>query len=200
MANPWSCTQMSSTILYLTVAFPTEVSPRALLRGIFGFQPYKCHHISFEYTYSCCRASDKRKNMAAQKAEAQKRLLRPTKKFDGDPTDWQKHKVSVEKKKEELVRKKYFFWKRIKMAFCALLTVLYLTQLLSFSIEILYKLQFPLPEKNRLTAEISINFRKTCWSESGRMRVERILRIDIVEILREYFLPTTSSDERNIQS
>ena len=43
--------------------------------------------------------------MAAQKAEAQRRLLRPSKKFDGDASDWQKRRLSVEKKKGELVGK-----------------------------------------------------------------------------------------------
>ena len=43
--------------------------------------------------------------MAAQKAEAQRRLLRPSKKFDGDASDWQKRRLGVEKKKGELVGK-----------------------------------------------------------------------------------------------
>ena len=47
--------------------------------------------------------------MAAQKAEAQKRLLRPSKKFDGD--DGQKRRVSVEKKKEELVSGSYQYFR-----------------------------------------------------------------------------------------
>ena len=41
--------------------------------------------------------------MAAQKAEAQRRLLRPSKKYDGDASDWHKRRLSVEKKKGELV-------------------------------------------------------------------------------------------------
>ncbi|KAL8590371.1 hypothetical protein ACOMHN_011585 [Nucella lapillus] len=49
------------------------------------------------------KASDKRRNIAAQKAEAQKRLFRSHKKVDlGDVSETDKKKQSVEKRKEEL--------------------------------------------------------------------------------------------------
>ncbi|XP_076440096.1 tubulin polyglutamylase TTLL7-like isoform X3 [Babylonia areolata] len=49
------------------------------------------------------KASDKRRNIAAQKAEAQKRLFRSHKKVDlGDMSEMEKKKQSVEKRKEEL--------------------------------------------------------------------------------------------------
>ena len=41
--------------------------------------------------------------MAAQKAQAQKRLLRPTKRVEGDSSEMDKKRQSVEKKREELV-------------------------------------------------------------------------------------------------
>ena len=41
--------------------------------------------------------------MAAQKAEAQRRLLKPTKRSDVDMTDFEKKKQSVEKRKDDLV-------------------------------------------------------------------------------------------------
>ncbi|KAK7492938.1 hypothetical protein BaRGS_00015885 [Batillaria attramentaria] len=49
------------------------------------------------------KASDKRRNIAAQKAEAQRRLFRSHKKVDlGDVTEIDKKRQSVEKRKEEL--------------------------------------------------------------------------------------------------
>jgi len=48
------------------------------------------------------RASDKRKNMAAQKAAAQKRLLQPHKRPEGELTDSDRKRLITEKKKEEL--------------------------------------------------------------------------------------------------
>lgn len=41
--------------------------------------------------------------MAAQKAEAQRRLLRPSKRPDGELSENYKKKQSVEKKKDDLV-------------------------------------------------------------------------------------------------
>lgn len=50
------------------------------------------------------RASDKRRNIAAQKAEAQRRLFRSHKKVDlADLTEGDKKKQSIEKRKDELV-------------------------------------------------------------------------------------------------
>ena len=48
--------------------------------------------------------------MAAQKAEAQKRLMRPTKRVESEMTDYEKKKQSVEKKKDELVRHTLVFY------------------------------------------------------------------------------------------
>ena len=42
--------------------------------------------------------------MAAQKAEAQKRLLKPTRRAEGDVSDLEKKRISAEKKKDDLVR------------------------------------------------------------------------------------------------
>lgn len=49
--------------------------------------------------------SDKKKNLTAQKLEAQKRLFRPTKRVsdNADMTDYDKKRVSVERRKDELV-------------------------------------------------------------------------------------------------
>ena len=49
--------------------------------------------------------SDKKKNMTAQKLEAQKRLFRPSKRVsDTDHmTEYDKKRVSIERRKEELV-------------------------------------------------------------------------------------------------
>ena len=51
------------------------------------------------------RVSDKRRNIAAQKAEAQRRLFRTSRKPDTqDVTTLDKKKASMDKRKEELVR------------------------------------------------------------------------------------------------
>lgn len=49
--------------------------------------------------------SDKKKNMAAQKLEAQKRLFRPTKRVseNSDVSEYEKKRQSIERRKEELV-------------------------------------------------------------------------------------------------
>ena len=50
------------------------------------------------------RASDKRRNIAAQKAEAQRRLFRSHKKVEqGESTEMEKKKQELEKRKDELV-------------------------------------------------------------------------------------------------
>ncbi|XP_077981014.1 tubulin polyglutamylase TTLL7-like [Glandiceps talaboti] len=48
------------------------------------------------------KPSDKRKGMAAQKLESQKRLLRPTRRSETELTELDKKKIIVEKRKEEL--------------------------------------------------------------------------------------------------
>ena len=58
------------------------------------------------YLYYFYRSSDKKKNMAAQKAQAQKRLLRPNRRSDMEMSELEKKRQSVERKKEELVRQK----------------------------------------------------------------------------------------------
>ena len=54
--------------------------------------------------------SDKRKNIAAQKLEAQRRLFRPSKRVTdtADVTEFEKKRLSIERRKEELVNV-YFF-------------------------------------------------------------------------------------------
>ena len=47
--------------------------------------------------------------MAAQKAEAQRRLMRPNKRVEVDTTDFEKKRISVERKKDELVCSSYSF-------------------------------------------------------------------------------------------
>lgn len=49
--------------------------------------------------------SDKRKNIAAQKLEAQKRLFRPSKRVTdtADVTEFEKKRLSIERRKDELV-------------------------------------------------------------------------------------------------
>ena len=51
------------------------------------------------------RMSDKRKNIAAQKAEAQRRLFRPSKRVTdtADVTEFEKKRLSIERRKDELV-------------------------------------------------------------------------------------------------
>lgn len=51
-----------------------------------------------------CRLSDKRRNYFAQKAEAQKRLFRTTKRNDAEMSELEKKRLNIEKRKEELVR------------------------------------------------------------------------------------------------
>lgn len=48
------------------------------------------------------KLSDKRKGMAAQKAETQKRLMRPSRRSETDMTDFDRRKANIEKRKEEL--------------------------------------------------------------------------------------------------
>jgi len=50
------------------------------------------------------RARDKKKNMADEKAQAQRRLLRSTKRHGTDKSEHQKQKDMLERRKEELVR------------------------------------------------------------------------------------------------
>lgn len=49
--------------------------------------------------------SDKKKNLTAQKMEAQKRLFRPTKRVseNAEMTEYDKKRVSIERRKDELV-------------------------------------------------------------------------------------------------
>ena len=56
--------------------------------------------------------SDKKKNMAAQKLEAQKRLFRPSKRIaeTGDhATEYEKRKIVVERRKDELVKNFFLY-------------------------------------------------------------------------------------------
>jgi len=56
----------------------------------------------------CFRTSDKRRNLAQQKAEAQKRLYGQgsMKRLLPGSSDWEKQRHSLERRKEELVGKK----------------------------------------------------------------------------------------------
>ena len=51
------------------------------------------------------RMGDRKKNLAAQKMEAQKRLFRPTKRVSdtADVSEYDRRKLNVERRKEELV-------------------------------------------------------------------------------------------------
>ena len=51
------------------------------------------------------KQSDKRRGMAAQKAEAQRRLFRPAKRTESDMTPYDKKRRSIEKRKQELKEK-----------------------------------------------------------------------------------------------
>ena len=57
------------------------------------------------YYFISYRMSDKRKNIAAQKLEAQKRLFRPSKRVTdtADVTEFEKKRLSIERRKDELV-------------------------------------------------------------------------------------------------
>jgi len=50
-----------------------------------------------------CRARDKKKNIADEKAQAQRRLLRATKRHGADRSEQQRQKDMLERRKEELV-------------------------------------------------------------------------------------------------
>jgi len=52
----------------------------------------------------CCRARDKKKNIADEKAQAQRRLLRATKRHGAEKSEQQRQKEMLERRKEELVR------------------------------------------------------------------------------------------------
>jgi len=49
------------------------------------------------------RARDKKKNIADEKAQAQRRLLRSTKRNGAEKTEHQRQKEMLERRKEELV-------------------------------------------------------------------------------------------------
>lgn len=53
----------------------------------------------------CFRASDKKRNLAQQKAEAQRRLYGhgSMKKLSASSSDWEKQRHSLERRREELV-------------------------------------------------------------------------------------------------
>ena len=55
------------------------------------------------------RVSDKRRNIAAQKAEAQRRLFRTNRKTDSSDLLDDKKKVNNDKRKEELVKFIFIF-------------------------------------------------------------------------------------------
>jgi len=58
------------------------------------------------------RARDKKKNIADEKAQSQRRLLRATKRHEAEKTERQKQKEMLERRKEELVCEKLFtrYW------------------------------------------------------------------------------------------
>ena len=58
--------------------------------------------------YLLYRMSDRKKNLAAQKLEAQKRLFRPTKRVSdtADVSEYEKKRLSIERRKDELVSEK----------------------------------------------------------------------------------------------
>jgi len=51
----------------------------------------------------CCRVKDKKKNIADEKAQAQRRLLRATRRHEVDRSERQRQKDMLERRKEELV-------------------------------------------------------------------------------------------------
>ena len=51
----------------------------------------------------CCRARDKKKNIATEKAQAQRRLLRATNRHGVEKSEHQRQKEMLERRKEELV-------------------------------------------------------------------------------------------------
>jgi len=51
----------------------------------------------------CCRARDKKKNIADEKAQAQRRLLRATNRRGRDKSEHQRQKEMIERRREELV-------------------------------------------------------------------------------------------------
>lgn len=57
-----------------------------------------------------CRSKDKKKNLAEEKAQAQRRLLRFSKRRDADKSEESKRKESLERKKEELVKLRLICW------------------------------------------------------------------------------------------
>lgn len=61
---------------------------------------------SYGLVFSRFRTSDKRKNMAKQKAEAQKRLYgqNPIRRLSPGSSDWEQQRHQLERRKEELVR------------------------------------------------------------------------------------------------
>lgn len=58
------------------------------------------------------RASDKRRNLAQQKAEAQRRLYGQgtMKKLAAGSSEWEKQHLTLERRKEELVRPNIYFF------------------------------------------------------------------------------------------
>jgi len=53
----------------------------------------------------CRRARDKKKNIADEKAQAQRRLLRATNRPGAEKSEHQRQKEMLERRKEELVRR-----------------------------------------------------------------------------------------------
>lgn len=71
-----------------------------------------CLKCAFSWLCTCLwwfRASDKKRNLAQQKAEAQRRLYGhgSTKKLSAASSDWEKQRHTLERRREELVRHKH---------------------------------------------------------------------------------------------
>lgn len=86
------------------------------------FISFWLHWIDISYYHLCFRTSDKRKNLAQQKAEAQKRLYGQgsVKKLLPGSSDWEKQRHTLERRKQELVGrgKKCCFLLMVYILFC----------------------------------------------------------------------------------
>lgn len=71
-------------------------------------------HLLFFFLH---RASDKRRNLAQQKAEAQRRLYGQgtMKKLSAGSSEWEKQHLTLERRKEELVRLFFFFLQKLSL-------------------------------------------------------------------------------------
>jgi hypothetical protein len=119
--------------------------------------------------------------MAVQKAEAQKRLMRPTKRVQAEVSEIERRRLLIEKKREDLVRN----FKRYVLSCCAGYYRNNLVRTKHLFSDFIFFIIF-------------VTCRKSSWPGYITAPNLKNLKIATAESSGEYFRQTTSSSETNI--